>query len=430
MREVAPGGDPGKERRAAAGLPVVPAFDGYRAYAIASIVLLHLIVYAGWTRAGRFDTPLFPHLVMATLGQAIDVLFVISGFVVFLPTVARGGELGSVRGYFLRRAARLAPAYWLILVISLVLIALVSVSPPLAFPGAGTIVAHLLFLQMPAQMFHPISTGFGVDGAVWTLSLEVTFYVLLPLIASWYTRRPWLGLAVGAALTAGWHEAFGHLDTLNSFFGLGISPGEVVRLQVAASTQFPFYAFSFAAGMTGAWAYVRCRRADAEQARRRYALPVLVGALVALAGFTYLIGHSPGADFSPQAARQSPFVAIGYSGALATAMVAGAFVPGIWQWVFANRLARWLGDISYGIYLVHVLIVTFAVRALQVKGTGVPGLNVAVTVGDGSVGYLLKLTAIVVPLSVLYGWLSARLFEQPIRRWAQRYGRRREEVTA
>ena len=44
------------------------------------------------------------------------ILFVVSGFVLFLPTAARGGDFGDVGAYALRRAARLIPAYyWLCL---------------------------------------------------------------------------------------------------------------------------------------------------------------------------------------------------------------------------------------------------------------------------------------------------------------------------
>ena len=429
--EVAPGGDPGKQSRAAAGIPVVPVFDGYRAYAIASVVLLHLIVFSGGVQALGSDSNLFGHVVTATLGQAIDVLFVISGFVVFLPTVARNGDFGGISAYFIRRIARLGPAYWLILLIGLALVAFVSGSPPLDVPGVGNFIAHALFLQAPAQMVEPIPTGFGVNGAIWTLSLEITFYLLLPLVAGWYTRRPILGLVLAAALTAAWHEGFTHLDSVYSFFSIEASEESRVQLQVASAAQFPFFAFSFAAGMTGAWAYVRLIRPDAKPMVERYVIPVLVVSLAGLALFAYLLGSAPGADFSPQAARQSPFIAIGYPGFLAAAMVAGALAPMGWQRIFGNRPARWLGDISYGIYLVHVLIVTFAVRALREEPTdGVPGLNIASLVGDGSVAYLLKLTVIVVPLSVAYGWASARFVEQPIRRWARRYGRRGEKAAA
>src|SRR5262245_65542090 len=82
--------DPGKEDRAAHGIPVVPAFDGYRAYAILGVVLLHLLGRSGvLTVAG---SNWFGQLVDGTLQHAVEILFIISGFVVFLPTVARGGE--------------------------------------------------------------------------------------------------------------------------------------------------------------------------------------------------------------------------------------------------------------------------------------------------------------------------------------------------
>ena len=35
--------DPGKEARSRIGIPVVPAFDGFRAFAILGVVLLHVL---------------------------------------------------------------------------------------------------------------------------------------------------------------------------------------------------------------------------------------------------------------------------------------------------------------------------------------------------------------------------------------------------
>ena len=109
--------DPGKEFRSSSGLPIVPAFDGFRAFAIMGVVLLHLITIEQYAAGSSFDAA----LVWGFLGRAVEVLFVVSGFVVFLPTVARGGEFGPVGPYALRRAARLAPAYWLALAITIVL---------------------------------------------------------------------------------------------------------------------------------------------------------------------------------------------------------------------------------------------------------------------------------------------------------------------
>jgi peptidoglycan/LPS O-acetylase OafA/YrhL len=45
---------------------------------------------------------------------------------------------------------------------------------------------------------------------------------------------------------------------------------------------------------------------------------------------------------------------------------------------------------------------------------------------DGNLVSFLVWTLAVVPAAILYGYLSARFVEQPIRRWARRYGRREE----
>ena len=248
--------DPGKQSRAASGIPVVAAFDGFRAYAILGIVLLHTLGFSGVLPVAGHNW--FSQLILGTLGQWVDALFVISGFVVFLPTVARGGDFGSVRAYAIRRAARLVPAYWLMLAIVLVLLAAVPLTPALAFPSVAAIGIHMGFLQTPAGMFTDhILMGFGVDGPVWTLSVEIAFYLVLPLVAGWYFRRPILGLVLAAVLTAVWHEAFLHFDAVTSAVGLAPTGSTALRLQVASLLQFPYWAFSFAAGMTGAWAYVR-----------------------------------------------------------------------------------------------------------------------------------------------------------------------------
>lgn len=127
--------DPGKQSRVASHIPVVAAFDGYRAYAILGVVMLHLLGQSGVLAAAGSNW--FGQLILGTLGQSVDILFIISGFVVFLPTVARHGEFGSVSSYAVRRAARLVPAYWAVLVIVLVLISLVTVDPPIPFPALG-----------------------------------------------------------------------------------------------------------------------------------------------------------------------------------------------------------------------------------------------------------------------------------------------------
>lgn len=405
--------DPGKEARRQAGLPIVPVFDGYRAFAILGVVALHLLNASGAVETG--DSGLLARLTWATVGHSIEVLFMVSGFVVFLPTVARAGSFGSVRSYAIRRAARLYPAYWLILVVILILLATTSFTG-IGMPSFRDILINFAGLHIPLGMPIPdIPTGFSVNAATWTLSVEICFYIVLPLVAAAYFRHPWIGLLVAALITVGWNEFFQHLGTINHDRELGLEGTEVLRLAANSTLQLPSWAFSFALGMTGAWMFVNRERFLARLEGRLVPLMKWVGA-IALVFFAWQAGlrsDDTAFDIVAQYTRFTAWLAIGFSAALATVLVGVALKPGNLGRLFSNQPVRRLGDISYGIFLSHLVIVTFAGEAL--------GLST-----DGSAGTFLLWVLVVVPASVLYGYLSARFLEQPIRRWARRYGRRDE----
>ncbi len=404
--------DPGKDDRAAHGVPVVPAFDGYRAFAIMAIVLFHTLINSGVVAdaGGNWGG----QLIWGVLPQLVDVLFIISGFVVFLPTVAQRGRFGDVGAYAIRRAARLLPAFWVSLVMLLAAIALISPAAP-TFPGVGEILLNFSGEHGIATMWDVnTSAGFGINLALWTLSLEITFYIVLPFIAAAYYRRPFVGLAIAAAIAIVWREAFAHMDVIAGWFGAHPSPTRLIELRFGADQQFPQWAFSFGAGMTAAWAYVRIRdRYDPAQVAR-IATPIALGALACTALSVYFAGRyavTTEFPFASTIARQSPWLAIGYTASLASLMLALSLSPRRWQLPFAHPLARRLGDVSYGVYLIHgvvlwVLIVQFALPQ------------------TGSVGAFVLWAALVFPISLAYGYLSARFLEQPIRRWAHRFGRR------
>src|SRR3954467_13901012 len=176
--QLPPLSDPGKDERAAKGVPVVPAFDGYRAFAILGILVFHVITNAGVTQ--RAGGNYAGQLIWGTGPQLVDVLFVVSGFVVFLPTVAQRGNFGGIGGYAIRRGARLLPAYWLALAVMLLVMA---TQPGLAMPAFGSLASNFSGLQTPVQMAWPqFPIGFGFDTPLWTLTLEISFYIVLPFI--------------------------------------------------------------------------------------------------------------------------------------------------------------------------------------------------------------------------------------------------------
>ena len=160
--------------------------------------------------------------------------------------------------------------------------------------------------------------------------------------------------------------------------------------------------------MTGAWAYVRVISEPPGERLRQMLLWVLVVSSL----LTVVLALINGGYFDQT--RDSIWLSMAFSLALATFMVSLALVPRQYQSFLASSPVRRIGDISYGIYLSHLLIMIYL------------GRYVLDLPRDGTFGDLLLWVLVVVPSAVLYGYLSARFLEQPVRRWARRFGNRDE----
>ncbi len=402
--------DPGKQARIDQGIPIIGALDGFRAAAIFAVVILHLFGAVDITQNHWVRTAL------RAMASSVDILFILSGFVVFLPTVARGGDFGSRTAYAIRRAARLLPAYWLCLAIVALFLALWPGPSAPANPGLLDYGGHVLAIHDWVHLFDAgFPLGLGIDGALWTLTVELTFYAILPLIASAWFRRPLLGLAISALITIGWKLAAADIGPLLAFVGVNPSLGRLLEIRYAALGEFPAFAFCFGLGMTSAWAYVRLRQTQPKEVLERWAGRIQPLALVGLVICAYLfgrgiVGHNNVATLL--AAREKIVLNLALDIAYAAIMLATALAVRRRQMPFALPRARALGDISYGIYLIH--LPTFYFLRAEFSDDGL---------WDALGGHLF-LALIGVPIAIGFGWLSARLLETPVRQWARRYGRR------
>ncbi|MBK7146529.1 MAG: acyltransferase [Xanthomonadales bacterium] len=164
-----------------------PALDLVRAFAAFSIVVLHVVAMSQWES--------FPHsgpLAWFRVGfLSVDLFFVLSGFVITLTALREQAIGGNARGRFLlRRVARLAPAYFVSSLAWLALNDFAVLKQPDAWVQALT---HLSF----TYNFLP-STFSAINGATWTIGIEMQLYVLvallMPLLGRWRAAR--LGVCV------------------------------------------------------------------------------------------------------------------------------------------------------------------------------------------------------------------------------------------
>ena len=193
--------DPGKAWRRGHRIPVVAAFDGYRGWAVLGVVLFHVFEISGAFKAMRglrarrplLGDPAAEHPGALHHQRLRD-----------LPA-HRGPRrrLRRLSSFAIRRAARLIPAYYVVLLLAVVLLLIVPTSLPV--PGPGTIAAHFAVLQTPALLVTAnFQLGFGVVPPVWTLSVEVGFYVVLPFVAARTSAIRWWGWLTAAAILVAW----------------------------------------------------------------------------------------------------------------------------------------------------------------------------------------------------------------------------------
>ena len=171
-----------------AGNPRFRLLDALRGIAVLAVVVFHVTLVSG-----SLAHPVLGDAA-AVLGTVGPVLFfALSGFLLYRPWVAarvRGVPGPRTAVYARRRAFRILPAYWFALTV-------LAVFPGIAGVFSGDAWRYYGFLQLYSQD----TLGQGIPVA-WTLCVEVSFYLVLPLWALALRRVRRLRVEL-AALAAG-----------------------------------------------------------------------------------------------------------------------------------------------------------------------------------------------------------------------------------
>lgn len=268
--------------------------------------------------------------VLATMAElSIQGFFIVSGALVF-GSYERSRGLADYAG---KRVRRLYPAYLVVILVPAIVAGFVSIQASEDVAGIVRYIgANLIFLNFLEPNLPGLFEGqrfTEVNGALWTLKIEVMFYMVLPVIA-WVLSRLgrfwWVGVAglvLGAMV---WKETMLALD---------------VSYGVQLARQLPGQMMFFAAGIA-LWKVWDVARASAR-------LWFCLGA-IALCLSLFVPGL--------EALR-----VLGLTG-----LIAGvAFSPGP-----ALNVAGW-GDVSYGVYIVHFPIVQALVSLGAFSALGVWG---------------------------------------------------------
>jgi peptidoglycan/LPS O-acetylase OafA/YrhL len=345
----------------------IAGLDGLRAVAVLAVVLYHLNV--GWASGGLLG---------------VGVFFVLSGYLItdlLLAEREREGAIALGR-FWLRRARRLLPGLWVMLVV--VTLWIVFLDPSQLGGIRGALLAALLYFSNWWYAFQHVSyfASFGAPsplGHLWSLAVEEQFYLVWPLLlilALRFVHRRWLlvGLVIAGALASAWAMA--------ALFQPGSDP---TRVYEGTDTR----AFQLLIGASLAIVWPSRRLTGPLPALRRRGLDALGG--LGLAVIVVMVMDTN--EYQTLLYRGGMVIL-----SLATVAVIAALAhpAALLGRILGAPPLRWIGVRSYGIYLWHYPIIV---------------LTTPVDSTPGPVLALLQLGA-----TVAVAGLSWHFVEEPIRR--------------
>ncbi len=121
-------------------------------------------------------------------GIAVSIFFVLSGFWVTKSYISSV----SVKNFFIKRCKRLLPLYYGVIIVTAAgFVFFTNLSIKDYFMNTGFfkyLFANAIFLNFLAPNLPGVFGGLPINGSLWTLKLEVGFYLLLPVIVHIYNK--------------------------------------------------------------------------------------------------------------------------------------------------------------------------------------------------------------------------------------------------
>ncbi|MEA2157567.1 MAG: hypothetical protein QOE11_3707, partial [Solirubrobacteraceae bacterium] len=163
------------------------SLDGLRGLAALTVFLFHGWLYT-MPRPDASNRSSFGDYAAHELRLGLVLFFVLSGFLLSRPWFAaalEGRGAPDLLRYARSRVARICPAYYAALIGSIALLWGLAGTPGLRLPPAGELPLFFVF----GQNFSPASV-MKLDPPMWSLAVEVGFYLLLPLVGWLAVRLP------------------------------------------------------------------------------------------------------------------------------------------------------------------------------------------------------------------------------------------------
>jgi peptidoglycan/LPS O-acetylase OafA/YrhL len=343
----------------------IPQFDGLRGLAILSVLVTH----SEFLRV-------FPHAQVLEYGRiGVDLFFVLSGFLITGILMDSCGKPHYFGNFYARRVLRIWPLYYAVL--TLVLLTTRLLPNPANAQAARVWPYFYLYVQ---NLFPSSTVPYGLD-PTWSLAIEEQFYMTWPLVVLLLRKRALsiflvclaalslllrlLGYALDAPLR------FIHQFTLCRLDAIAMGSLAAVWLHSSNWTRVGWKRLAFAFLAIGLMGTVSSRIIFPQQSTR--------------------VSYT--------------FIALGFTGLLGIALVPETEMSLLHRFLVCPWL-RYIGKISYGLYLVHMPIFLLASNFARRHKSPTPS-----SVLNAVLGAAAQFSMVLVVASI-----SWRYFESPILR--------------
>ncbi len=345
----------------------VGALDGIRALAIITVAHFHLWQQSWLTI--NFQTPALakfgiPNISLDWLQRYgsffVDMMILLTGFCLFLPYaryMVEGGEKRpglpdryEVRNFYIKRIARIVPSYYFCTFVYL----FVLIIPGKHYASAAEffkdealwhqMFANMTFTQtMSAETY--ISTPF--NGALWTVAVEMQFYLIFPFLAWCFRKKPMLTYFATLGISY-WYIRFKVMPMDDGNFRWHLN-------------QMPAMLCVFATGMLGALIFVSVAN-NIKRGRFTGILFTLM-AVVSFLAVRFILRKGPGSTNNLRWQLELRFLLALFYLLICIGVI---FSVKWFRKIFDNKFMHFLAGISYNLYIWHQVI------AVQLKTHKIP----------------------------------------------------------
>jgi peptidoglycan/LPS O-acetylase OafA/YrhL len=296
-----------------------PVLDGFRAVAILIVVFTHVGI----------NKYLMPYGLNMDSTTGVHIFFVISGFLIttlLLKEKIKNGRI-SLKYFYIRRALRILPLAYLFLLILIVLNSIYH----LKIPTADFLASFLFYKNLPMPN-EPFTAHF------WSLAVEEQFYITFPLLLAYNTNK-YMAFALGIVIIVP------AISILN-YYNIGPWPQTGILHSISKVCMYAFWKGPVIILIGSLFSLCLFKGIiKPEFIKINYFtsfIILLVGITITSKGFIF---------YSKYISEYVSALLVGF------AIILSINKPGLLSTILSNAFFRWIGILSYSIYIWQELLI-------------------------------------------------------------------------